>query len=470
MTRYLTFVTVVLAGCSPAVAPLVAGDGLAYLGESNAPSFWESTDVEVVGDVAYVCTGVNSLTVHDWDETPESIEYERQVIFPGSHNFYPRCSHVVAAGDRLVVTSHRDEVQVTPWVALLDIERKDTPVVLDSFSTETPLEQAAVVGDRVFVAAHDAGVLRFDIGGGTLAPSGERAGLGNVARIAPFGSGLLNGMADGAIRTLGTDLVPGAPLDLGASVQALLDVGDGRAVAALGSAGLALVDVAQGTVLRQIDTRGTALRLDRLGGGDLLVANWSDLRVYSVTSEDLVLRAVDAVFQAGHRPRHLAAGAYGDVVVAGEWSGVHTLRHTPGVDAPELSPDDLLVKVAADGTPQQATLTLRNEGRLPLEVAAVEVPEGWSAAPLPAELAPDEAVDLELTFAGADTPQTGELLIHSDDPDEQPARVGLQAGASAVTIGDGAPDFSYEGLNTGETHTLSDQWGRVVLLSYFGVF
>ncbi len=86
------------------------------------------------------------------------------------------------------------------------------------------------------------------------------------------------------------------------------------------------------------------------------------------------------------------------------------------------------------------------------------------------ELAPGESGAVEVSFAGSNATSSGELVIHSTDPDEPEAEVSLQAGSNAVFVGDDAPDFSYLGLNTGETHTLSDQFGKVVLLSYFGVF
>ena len=48
--------------------------------------------------------------------------------------------------------------------------------------------------------------------------------------------------------------------------------------------------------------------------------------------------------------------------------------------------------------------------------------------------------------------------------------VSLLTGSADLTVGDEATDFSYVGLNTGQVHTLSEQRGKVVVLSYFATF
>ncbi len=75
-----------------------------------------------------------------------------------------------------------------------------------------------------------------------------------------------------------------------------------------------------------------------------------------------------------------------------------------------------------------------------------------------------------MSFEGATTIQEQVLTVHSNDPDEPSAEIGLQIGSNAVFVGDEALDFSYEGVNTGLTHTLSEQRGSVVLLSYFSLY
>ena len=69
----------------------------------------------------------------------------------------------------------------------------------------------------------------------------------------------------------------------------------------------------------------------------------------------------------------------------------------------------------------------------------------------------------------ADWVISGGRIFTVDDQNPWAEAVAVK-GDEFVFVGDEAPDFSYLGLNTGETHTLSDQFGKVVLLSYFGVF
>jgi hypothetical protein len=450
--------------------PASEGDALVYLDRSSDTStFFETTDVAVIGDVAYACTGVRSLSLHDVSD-PESPKRLDRIEFGFSHNTFPRCSHVTFAGDRAVVSSHRDEVQPTPWVALLDVSDPASPALLDELGTDESIEQTAIRGDRVWVAAHDDGVLAFDVSGGTLEPDGAVGGLGNVSRVAALPSGVAAGTITGTLHLLDDGLDPSGSVELESAIQAIEPLGEDRIVVALGSAGLALIDPSGPTVLDQVDTNGTALRLDQVGEGRLLLANWSDLRVYRVVKDRLELLAVDAVFQAGDRPRHLAAGARGDVVVDGEWEGIHTLRYRADVQGPELTPSDLMVAVPADGEAHTVALELANEGQLPLQIERVRYPGMWSGATGEVTIEPGELHELELTFDGANSSEQGDLVIVSDDPDEPEAVVRLVAGGSGIGVGEEAPGFTYTGLNTGELHDLESQRGKVVLLSFFGVF
>ncbi len=453
---------------TPGVPPPL-GDVLVYGARSaNTSTFFESTDVEIWGDTAYVCTGVQSLSLHDVGNAQSPTAFGT-VTFAGSHGSYPRCSHVNGTEDRAFVVSHQDEVQRTPWVAILDVSDPENPQLLDESSTDLSLEEPAYLDGTLYVAAHTDGIAAFDVSSDTL-PSPQTAdGFGNVSRIAPLGGGLVAGTLEGDVVFLTASLDETESVSLDSPVHALLEVGAGRVLVALGAEGLVLLD-GSGAELDRIDTHGIAVRLDSFEDGNVLVTNWHDLRVYSVAGDVLTLVGVDAVYQAEDRPRHLAAGARGTTVATGEWEGVHTLTYVPGVGGPELSVSDLLVKIPADGEPHDVDLTFLNEGNWPLELTDFDFDEGWSTDDINVVLEPAGSYIARLHFEGSTTNLADSLFVESTDLDEPRIEIDLRVGSPAVSVGDPAPTFAYTGLNTGQVHDLEAQQGKVVLLSYFGVF
>ncbi len=449
--------------------PPAEGDALVYLGSSDAPGFWESTDVGLAGDAAYVCTGVRSLTVFDASD-PGALSTVEQLEFSWSHSQYGRCSHLDTDGDALVVTSEPDEVQPTAGLALLDISTPTAPVTVVDLTSDYALGQPSLGEDRLLVAVADDGVLPFTRTADGLVEGEPVGGLGNVIAVLELGDAAVAASTAGELFILDADLQTTATVELPGMAVELLELEDGRVAAAMGSLGLAIVDLTTAAVTGTTTTQGTALRLSRLGSGELLVTNWSDVRVYDVTGDTPELVAVDAVFEADWNPRHYGAAALDDLVVVGEWSGVHALRLLPDTVGPELTPSSLALKVPDDGEAHSLELGLLNEGQLELDIDSIDAPSGWAASPGTLTLAPGEERVVTLDFEGASAIDEQRLTIGSNDPDEPSVDINLQIGSDAVFVGDEALDFSYPGVNTGELHTLSDQRGKVVLLSYFALF
>lgn len=470
MTRSGLFALALLAACDdPCPATGSDGDALTFLSSSLESRFFETTDAIAGDGVIYTCSGIRSLGVHDASD-PERLDYEGKTTFADHQGMFPRCSHLDLQDDRLLVTARQDELQTTAFAALLDVSDPLDPQILDTHATSGSFEEGALVGDRALVTAHNGGLQAFTTGGGTLEPEAEIDGLGNAVRVAATAAGgALVGTQEGAVWRLDDGLVTTHTADLDASVQALLELQDGRVVAALGSAGLAVLDP-ELVPIAELDTGGTALRLDLLGNGDLLVVNWSDVRVYDVHGEVPELVAVESVFASNDQPRILAGAAQDDLVYAGAWEGVYAYRYLPGLTGPELSTGAVSVKVPGDGHPHDAELILANEGPEELLLTEVRPPRRWSVLDAPDSIEPWGLASLWLRYEGATRKRTSELEICSNDDDERPGHVALQGGSSRIGVGERFPDFDYRGLNDGERHALGDLCGQVVLLAYFATF
>lgn len=472
----LAWLAVGLLGCvsaeepvqEPTPPPTPIVDGLRYVAAAEGtPDRFQPLDMVVIDGVAWICTSPISLARFDVSDA-SSPSYLGQVLFDGSADGYPGCTWVEADGDRLFVVSRRTEMQPEAFVAMVDTSDPAAPTVLAELSPGLPLEEAAVLEGTLFVAAHDEGIRAFVPSSDALEPGTALTGLGNVTRLRAAHGELVAGTTTGTLHFVDGALEPRASLELGAPILDVLPLGDDRVVVALGSAGLALVDPGPPQELDRVSTGGTAVRLEPLEGGRVLVANWSDLRVYDGWS--LSLEQVDGLAEAGPGARILTAAAVGDLVIAGEWHGLHTLVHAPGAEAPDLAVRPRRVTVPADGSPHDATVDLLNEGQLPLEVRSFDVPPGWATEATPPTLAPGEVRALPLSFSGSTEASDQLLTIESPDPDEPQLHVALLAGAEGIGPGEPAPPLTSTGLNTGQVHDLESQQGRVVLLSYFGLF
>ena len=425
-------------------------DALVHIDRGDTPDFWETTDVVANANAVYTCTGVRSLGVHQ--DQGGRLRWREQVDFDGSHGSFPRCKHVALRGDRLVVVSERDELQPTPFVAMLDVSEPLRPVVLHEVSDSRLLAGAALSGDRLLVTASQSVVL-FDHELNEVASAPIAA---NRAERLPLG--WLVGSLEGEVHWLDEDLTILRTESVEGPVLDLL-VRDEDVVVAAGSVGLVFLN--EGDPLT-VDTHGTALKLDLLDTGELVVANWEDIRVYSPEGE---LLAVEALLDKVDDARFLAAGAHGQRIYAGEWSGVHTLEYAP-VGGPEIRFEVVTVKVPEGGG--SVEVPLQNEGDATLLLGELVAPRGWSATLPDRRLRPGEGATLTLT--ASDEAVDGEVAICSNDADERPASITVRVGGEALGVGDLFPEFAYRGVNSGEVHTLSEQLGTPVLLAYFATF
>lgn len=152
---------------------------------------------------------------------------------------------------------------------------------------------------------------------------------------------------------------------------------------------------------------------------------------------------------------------------------MHAYDQHPGGTGPEVlaTPDSLQFSTVAPGDDEDRVLVLRNSGDVPLEVYTVQTDvEGITADPACVEVAPGSAAAIEVTFApNSDASQRGRLILQTNDIDEPMFEVSISGNIAGLDVGDPAPEFSLTDLD-GQTWTLSDLQGEVVVLSYFATF
>lgn len=457
-------------------------DPLQHRGRANTHTFIETTDIVVDGSILYACTGVRGLSIFDAREAAPELLVEK--VAPRGEladASFPRCQHVGldSALSRVVITNRGDEIQPQSWLALFDVSDPSSPRELGTwFPPSGSIEGVALSGNRLYAAAHSAGVYVLDV-----ADDGSMHQVANVDppdgdawQVALQDDRLL--VADGpaglriydvSARDMDPEPVGHVPLP-GTSRDVIFE-GDRAYVAA--SSHLAIVgldDTPRALVEHPVE--GTALALAMVEPGIVAVAEWDELRGYDVTDPTNVQQSFAEVVPTNDDfSRVLAIDADSRRVFAGEWTGLHQFVFFGG-SGPEvaLNPGALQFGTLAPGQDAQRVLVIRNDGDVPLTVHDVVSAEGVSVDQTCLSVAPRSAAAVEVSLSPTTTrPLQSAVRVCSDDPDEAEAEVSLSANIPGLGVGDPAPTFTLQDLG-GRTWSNDDLRGKVAILAYFATF
>jgi len=449
-------------------APLADGDNLVRLGawlEEEERTLVETTGVLALDSATVaVCMGAQPLATFDLTDPTAPVRLATVPLPRPASGF--RCQHLATTGDgRLLVAHHGDETGPS-WLALADVRDPAAPLGLDAWAGPA-VERVAATGDTAWVAAHEDGLLRFDLSANVLdLPEPVPGVSGNVYAVAHRAGRVAVGTVEGDLFLVEGDAVTG-PLALSGPVRDLAWLDDGALVAACGSDGLDRVDVDTLTVTAHADTTGTALDVAALADGAVAVAGWGALFVHEGAS--LALLGAEDPRTRSTPGIALAVEALGDNLLVGEWNGLLSYAWDPTVSAPEVRLDASRFDfgVVAAGEVDAATVVVRNDGPKPLTVTGLSVADGTVAVDRAAFTVPaGDAAFAELTWSSTGGPLSTTLTLTTNDPDEPTIALPVYANRVGAGLGDVVPSFSYTALDSADVYT-SQALGQPALLSYF---
>jgi len=483
---------VLLSGCAAPVGSVCGTDAgssarartwsdpVEVLDRYDGPSFSELGDLEVVGNAVWFCTSVQGLQVYDATSPGALRKLDDIAPTDGSQSF-PRCQHLSVADDgRVYVTNRTNSISRASFIAVIDGSDPTNLRELGSIVTDDNVEGSTVAGDRLWVAAHDGGLIAFARGeGAELTELGRLTDLSNPWTVRVDGP--VAYVADGAGGLAVVDASDPAAmsviarLDVGGAVKDLELDGD-RLWLAAGTAGVAVVDVSTPSapvLLDQADTPGSTLAVAR-GDGFVVGSDWNDLRVFDSTDPDRLvpLGREPVTLRSGKPSRTLGVAASGTAIFSGNWTELVSYRFHPDGAAPDavFSPRSLTLPL--DDAPR-GLLRLSNDGTEPLSI------EGWAtnidglaAAELDdlTELAAGEEQTVVVSYDGARDQFDGWAALLSDDPDQPRACVDVRLGGQGVVVGETASPYVFAGALGGDSIALESLRGQVVLLAYFATF
>jgi hypothetical protein len=466
-------------------------DGLEHLGRAQYGSsggFIEILDVVAEQTIVFACTGTQGVMI--WDA-----QYDAPVLAvedlggPYANPQFPRCQHIGAdfSTGRMVITSRGDEVQPTPFVYMFDVSNPAQPLGLRGWQGQQSVEGAAIVGDRVFTAVHDDGILVFDDpgSGSDLVASGSFTDADSDAwQVVADGDTLVVAEGSTGLRTY--DISGASPelvatLPLGGSSKDVVLQGDLAYVAS--SSQIAIVDVGDPeapTLLGERAVAGTALAVAMGRNQTLLVAEWGQLRGYDVSDpaniEPVLTQVVPTTSSFS---RVLAVDTVrGDQpdegrVYAGEWEGMHAFRQRDCNYGPEIeiTPQTFTFGNVEIGQHEDAVLIVENLGNQPLVIDDIRSShEEMSVDETSLEIGPGHKSAVEVRFSPTfDTQLSAAITFDSNDIDEESVWANVHGNVNGLGVGDPVPGYSLFDLE-GQQHDSADLTGQVTLLAYFATF
>lgn len=445
------------------------------------PTFVEITDVEVAGDLVYLCTATRGLM-----SVARSDPSQLLILgtFPSSHDGrFPRCQHVRIDGEMVSITNRGDEIAA---VAHLTLFNASDPTNLVQVATITDAEVSyeghlQIAPDVYAVAAHSVGLIILERQGETFAEITRLGGMTNAWDMVRVGDTML--VADGAGGITMVDIAdPRAPTLIGnlelPGVIKHLELGDGVVFAAAGADGVHILNIddpASPTLVATFDTPGSAL-MTGFADGRLHVADWNDARVLDVSDPTVpTLLATENIDVVGF-PRVLAIDAAGADSYLGEWTGLYHYELVEAPPAPDIrvASFELQFPKVEVGSESAVTLIIENEGEEQLEISNIEAfgaDDVFSSLATELSIAPGDRDFIELRFRPDMTnPRIGTLELVSNDPDESELQLSLQGNRQGVGPGDPLPDYAWVDIESGETISTASLAGSVAVLSYFATF
>lgn len=332
-------------------------------------------------------------------------------------------------------------------------------------------EDAAVVGDLVYAAAHGAGLEIISIADPESPHTVGQLDLQNSWAVRIKGSHAY--VADGAGGLAVVDISNPQNPQLSSRLALAggakdIRVQDDFAFVAMGDAGIAMIDVADPAaplLKAEYNTTGHAAHLG-VSNDLVAVADWDDVEILRYDDAG-TLELVGRKTSGG---RVMGVEIVDDVVYVAEWQRLLIYRFgtVPGADL-DLDIVDVNFPNLEEGARIDTTLVLRNSGMSTLTISGLETSHEDFVVDLvpPLNIAPGSEQPLVVSYiaSGSDA-ALHDLTISSNDSDDPVIVVSLMGNGPDLDVGDPAPDFTLPVLD-GTPFTLSEHRGDVVVLTFF---
>jgi hypothetical protein len=443
--------------------PLTVVDSINLKQESASSKPIHLVDIEM--DLAKgIVYGVGSGGLFSLRESNGVIQFLGEFESGGVKSAYHKVT--VMEGTPFVAVTSRDD-----GLTIVNVEDPTAMVQAGRFDAND-MSSLVYRDERLYVLRHTGSVLVFDLSELTaLTLSNEMEGLGNPWEIELVGD--LAYVADNSLGIVVLDLQnPDFPAVLSTTSAAGgvqdLWVEEGFLYAAIGSKGIETFDLSTPSAPLSIGVTDIGRSAVAVSAANRQLWVATQEGVVTLELQDMSKPTPFASVKTEEWAMHVFAN--GDRGWVADWSKVVLLEVDPANVAPvaDLTPDFLYLYQGDT----QASMTVTNRGGATLEITGMSLNDERIQSSIDrVELAPSEQGTITLTFSDDGQPVNATLCLSSTDP-SQPLReieVSSSSSMTNVSIGEQAYDFVLSDLD-GNSHRLSDQLGKPVVLAYFATW
>jgi len=354
-------------------------------------------------------------------------------------------------------------------------------------------EKMCLRGSYLYVAAHGNGLRIFDIADPENPGIAGKLEEGFVDAFAVAVEGDTAYVADGAgglkvvdvSNPASPSIIAGECLETARGTSEDVVARDGRVYVAAGGAGLAVYtpDDLSSRALQEVD--GCAESLAWIGD-HLAVGTIKGVVIYEIgpgTAVTPVASELSHRLGESARLRLLngVGAAPGNLLLCANWNfmDVFELKEAAASSQPDINCSVQRLRFPPGGGAREVTIT--HNGRGVLNISSVSPRHrDFSTDYSGGSLSPGESVSFQINYQGSDAQQgEGVVLVHSNDPDEEPLPIQVFGNTRYLDPGEEAVDFSLPAFRrdpeTGalvesSTFTLSENRGKVVWFTVFATW
>ena len=430
------------------------------LHDFDNPSANHILDADIVDDLLIVSGMLGGIEFYDIS-TPQSLNHLTSFNLPsgggGGGGSKPNC--IKAYGNYAYVTARNG-------IAILNISNPSNPQSLGYIpgSSNMILENLDILNNTLAVAAHEDGVLLYDISNQSSPQLLTTLQAENAWTVHLTNNNIYVGDESNLSIYNANDYSMITSIELPNSIKDIKSDSDYLYVA-IGTDGVIAMDIS-GIFPSIIDTYNTSALANRLDiiENKVAVCDWDDVEILQINNNTL-----EKVGYKNTTRRTMAIATKDNYIYSAEWSSVQVFEfgEVEGADI-DLNMYELNYPYVQSEDSHTLSLDVTNNGNsIFILNEAYTTNSEFSPSNL-GNLNPGETQTIDITYTANSANASGSYRIYSNDPDEPEVLCETNGNIIGANVGDEAPDFNLNIIANGTgSFRLSDYIGQVVVLAFF---
>ena len=431
------------------------------LHDFDNPSASHILDSHVLGDLLIVSGMLGGIEFYDISN-PQILNHLDNLTLSsggGGGGTKPNC--IIADGNYVYVTTNRG-------LGVINISNPSNPQYQGIISNTDNyiLENLDLKNNMLAVAAHEAGVLLFDLSNSSM-PIYVQTLPANNAWSVLFNETFLY-IADER-NLLIYDINNYSLVNSIELSNAIKDFSlyENNLYVALGTDGVAAINIEDHLNFEIIDiynTSAMANRIEVFEDGKIAVSDWDDVEILQCNNSNLEL-----IGYKNTTRRTMAISVKDNYIYSAEWNSVQVLEYgiISGPDL-DLNAYELNYPFVENGQSYTLDLEVTNNGNQIAEIIDAYTTNNEFSYNQLTNLNPGETQNISITYTANSNNSSGSYRIFSNDEDESEIICETNGNIIGANIGDSAPDFELNIIANGMgSFQLSDYLGQVVVIAFF---